>query len=721
MKVNACGCFSIFYKTTKITQYCIIQECHCVFNFEFLTYLYAMNFLYPGFLFALSALAVPILIHLFQFRRYKKEFFSNVAFLKELQTVSKSKRRIKHWLVLVCRLLALSFLVFAFARPYRTTDSSGIIRAGDRLISIYIDNSFSMEASTPDGNLLEAAVKKAEEIARAYKPSDRFELLTNEYSPDAQKFLRRDEFLEKLAALKLSPVSRNIPDIIAKQRDILHRNDKGNVLRSYIISDFQPQSSDFTALTEDSLVETTLIPVSSEARENVYPDSVWFESPDLGTGRPLKLNFRIVNRSMTPIPALPVQLFLNNEAKTPVTIDLQPNTDFVGSVEFTVLNPGPQWGRIHIDDKSVRFDDDLYFSFLVNPAVSVYAICEKPDSRLNKIFGNDPYFTFRSVSSGMVDYSLFKSTNCIIINGLRDISSGMNAELVKFVNEGGSILFIPGSPPDLISWNSTLSTLKSGSILAVKNEKFKVAPPDAANPFFSDVFENIPQNIDMPGGSSMLTLKPSPGQDVLLKTISGLPWFTRTSFGKGRVYLLASSLNPSESNLTEHALFVPLMLKPALSSVRTTPLYHIIGSNDPLIVNATDEKDENPYSVQNDKKTSECIPASQQTELGTALYFNSCITEAGSYKIRRGERFVLPVSFNYDRSESISAGPVRSDSLSTVLKSLGFKSIHTIGTEESSLTAAVKAAEDGIQLWYWCIVIALFFILLEVLILRLWP
>ena len=44
-----------------------------------------MQFLYPGFLFALAAIAIPIIIHLFNFRKFKKVYFTNVAFLKEIK------------------------------------------------------------------------------------------------------------------------------------------------------------------------------------------------------------------------------------------------------------------------------------------------------------------------------------------------------------------------------------------------------------------------------------------------------------------------------------------------------------------------------------------------------------------------------------------------------------------------------------------------------------
>ena len=50
-----------------------------------------MTFLYPSFLFGLFALAIPVIIHLFNFRRTKKIYFSNTLFLKKVKEASSSK------------------------------------------------------------------------------------------------------------------------------------------------------------------------------------------------------------------------------------------------------------------------------------------------------------------------------------------------------------------------------------------------------------------------------------------------------------------------------------------------------------------------------------------------------------------------------------------------------------------------------------------------------
>src|SRR5690606_15816754 len=82
-----------------------------------------MKFVYPEFLYALFAIAIPIVIHLFNFRKFKKIYFSNVQFLKEVTQETQSKSKLKHLLILISRILAISFLVFAFAQPYIPTNS----------------------------------------------------------------------------------------------------------------------------------------------------------------------------------------------------------------------------------------------------------------------------------------------------------------------------------------------------------------------------------------------------------------------------------------------------------------------------------------------------------------------------------------------------------------------------------------------------------------------
>ena len=80
-----------------------------------------MSFVYPNFLWALFLLIIPIIIHLFNFRKYKTVYFSKVDFLTEVVEDSKSGNKLKHLLVLLSRLLLITALFLAFAQPFIPT------------------------------------------------------------------------------------------------------------------------------------------------------------------------------------------------------------------------------------------------------------------------------------------------------------------------------------------------------------------------------------------------------------------------------------------------------------------------------------------------------------------------------------------------------------------------------------------------------------------------
>ena len=102
--------------------------------------------------------------------------------------------QLKHLLILLMRLLAITCLVIAFAKPYIPSPLQHKKFTGRQAVSIYIDNSFSMEALSSGGRLMDAARVKAKDIADAFNPSDLFQLLTNDFEGRHQRFVNRDEF-----------------------------------------------------------------------------------------------------------------------------------------------------------------------------------------------------------------------------------------------------------------------------------------------------------------------------------------------------------------------------------------------------------------------------------------------------------------------------------------------------------------------------------------------
>src|SRR6187431_2849652 len=166
-----------------------------------------MQFKHPEILYFLFLLVIPILVHLFQLRRFKKEYFTNVQFLKELSVQTRKSSTIKKWLLLITRLLLLACLISAFAQPFFTAKES--LKATNEMY-IILDNSYSMQAKGKKGELLKRAVQ---DLLEHTPETQNFSLITNSetYWNTDIKSIQKD-----LQDLKYSATPFRLDNLIAK-------------------------------------------------------------------------------------------------------------------------------------------------------------------------------------------------------------------------------------------------------------------------------------------------------------------------------------------------------------------------------------------------------------------------------------------------------------------------------------------------------------------------
>lgn len=104
-----------------------------------------MSFLTPFFLVGVSALAIPVLIHLIQRERKRVVAFPSLMFLRRIPYQSVRRRSIRHWLLLCLRAAAIMMLVAAFARPFIPQGALAVAATGGtRERVIVLDQSASM-------------------------------------------------------------------------------------------------------------------------------------------------------------------------------------------------------------------------------------------------------------------------------------------------------------------------------------------------------------------------------------------------------------------------------------------------------------------------------------------------------------------------------------------------------------------------------------------------
>ncbi|MCB0430968.1 MAG: BatA domain-containing protein [Flavobacteriales bacterium] len=677
-----------------------------------------MKFLNPGLLYALFALAIPIIIHLFNFQRFKKVLFTQVRFLQDIQQQTRAQSRLKHLLVLASRLLALTFLILAFAQPYIASKEKKV-DLGSKAISIYVDNSFSMDAVNSNGRLLEQAKAKAREIASAYEPTDAFQLVTNDFDGRHQRMYTREEWLDNLNDIKLSPASRKLSEVYTRQKEVL-KDQQGEKI-AYLISDFQKSNTDLKALQQDTSVTLQLVALQSQTTNNIYIDSVWFENPVRMAGKPEVLTVRIRNNADAPYENVPLKLILNNEQKAIASINANANEDVEVQMNFTADREGIQYGKLSLTDYPLVYDDDFYFSYNIEKHINLLGIYEETESRsVNSLFADDEYISYTPANVHELDYSVIGNQYMIILDGLKEISSGLASELVQFVKDGGSIFIFPPSQGDMTSTNEFLASLHAGQYGALDTTDNRVASFARNNPLYQSVFEKIPENMDFPMTKQHFQiLSPQNSQEEKLMTLQdGHAFISRFNANKGSVYACAI---PSDDNrfisFGAHGMNALTLYQAVLNSHINEPLFYTIGQEEAFMVNQITADKEDLFSIQRVNKEGAFIPEQKRMGLKTMVQTHDQITEAGLFTLKLDKLDIRGLAFNYPRNESETAC-FNKDDLKTELADAGLKHASIMDGSMKELAMAVMQQEKGIPLWRICILLALLMLGVETVLIR---
>ena len=681
-----------------------------------------ISFVNPGFLYALLLVAVPVIVHLFNFRRFKKVYFTNVRFLRELKEETTNRSRLKHLLVLISRILAVIFLVLAFAQPYIPV-TTGKKLASSRAVSIFIDNSFSMDAITREGTLLDVSLKKAKEIALAYQPSDRFQLLTNDFDPVHQRLMSRDEFVNALEQVKISPSSRKITEIITRQKDALGTSG-ADEKTALILSDFQAPMANIAGIQPDSSLQVMFVPVNAEESSNLYVDSCWFTAPVVQQNQPAELNVRIRNSGKIDVEGLPVKLLVNGSQKAVAGVSVAAAKYTDTRLTFTPVGTGWQKGEVSITDNPITFDDHYFFSYNIAQNLPIGIINgTRSGPYLKALYSGDSFFSLKESPEGQIDYSSFAENKLMIVNEATSISTGLASELSKYVKNGGTLVIIPDSAIDFTTYTAFFNELSVTpfSAMMVNNEKVEKLTLD--DPVFEGVFSNagrINDQTDLPVVQAYY-MQPAGAraQSVLMQLRSGAPLLSKISSGKGTIYLFHAALEGGMTNLARHAIFVPVMYRIALLSERSVIHAGFIGKDDFIELPPRTVGGEEVFHLINDALKFDIIPAHRATASGILIQLNNQVKVAGNYELKNNNELLFTPSFNFNRDESLMEF-MSSAALEDMIRSMRLETVSVVDIAKAELKSHFSRQSEGVRLWKYCIMLVLLFLAIEILLLKFW-
>lgn len=670
-----------------------------------------MQFIYPELLWALGLLSIPVIIHLFFFRRFKKVYFSNVRFLKEIKQETSSRNKIKNLLILLMRILAIAALIFAFAQPFLSNNEN--VKSGTKGVSIYIDNSFSMSAESAEESILKKAKKKAVEISEAYGESDKIQILTSDFEGKHQRFLNKEEARTFIDEVKSSPSARNISAVVNRAKQAMKSESFDNKI-IYIISDFQKSITDEFEI--DTNYSINLIPLQAIKESNVSIDSAYLESGSAILNQANIVKVIIKNHSAEKAENIRLSLLNNGQDKPVGSYDLEGTESISVDATFTPTKTGWQEGILKITDYPIVFDDTYNFSFYVNEEVNILALNQTGNNKyLTAAFENIPYFKFANMPINQIKYDEFSEKDLIILNDLKNFSSGLINELKTYVENGGNILIFPDPNGEKTSYNNLLASLKSSQLQELTQIKKEVKSINTKEFVFDGVFENRQvSNIKLPVTNAQFTLSnyQQSLKTTLLNYRDGADFMIKTKLDKGFVYLCAAPLDISKSDLVNNAeIFVPMVYKMALSNADGGKIAYTIGKDMVLNTEVTRKTAEDNFSFSG---PIQFIPGQFNNGNRTLLEVGNQIKEAGFYTLSLDNKTQAIYAFNYDNKESELDYYSTEDLKETFGESLTIYN----DTAEANFTQLINENESGISLWRWCLIACLIFLLIEQLLIR---
>lgn len=635
-----------------------------------------MLFKHPELLWLLFLLLIPIFIHLFQLRRFKKTPFTNVKFLKRIVAKSRRSNVLKKWLLLITRLLVFAALILAFAQPFIPGKSA--LRASQ--IVIYLDNSFSMQAAYKTGTLLENMVQELLQTV----PEDRsFTLFTND---QLFKDVEAKDIKNDLLALPYTGEQLTLDEIYLKAKS-LFTDGENTDNELVLISDFQ-RNAPIEATDSLHNINLHLVETRAENLINASIDTVYIKE-----ATPENLNLLCELSSSGKVESIPVSLY--NGDKLIAKASAVFSGEHRSSVTFSLPPTEVIRGKISISDSGLEYDNHLYFNVNKKEEIKVLSIGERESLFLGRIFRNGEFlysdFLMKSLNYGALD-----SQNLIILNELKVIPLPLQNALTSFVDNGGSLVIIPSLNADITNYNSFLKSYFDVSLVSLVPGERKINTITFEHPLFSQVFEEKVTNFQYPILQSYFRI--STNLPHLLSLDNGDPFLIAAK----DTYIFTAPIAMENSNFSSSPLIVPTFYNMGWNSLKHPRFYETIGQKTTVDLPIVLERDRILKVWGN---MMEFIPYQQTFANKTTLTFQDMPTTAGNYDVGESGNSISLISFNHSRKES----------------NLNYLDINklpatSIDTNVVQIFNQIESDHSIHALWKWFIILALAFIVIEVLI-----
>lgn len=690
-----------------------------------------MSFLNPLFLFAMLTVAVPLLIYLLNLRKPKKVRFSTLAFFESLKSTSLKRIRIKRWLLLAIRCLAVIMLVIAASRPFLPPGFAWNGEDEPKIIGILIDNSPTMARVGRDGPYMEQALKLAEDLIEMADSDDRF--LIGQTNGEALNipFLQQNQAKSRLGEIESVPAGNYLPERLFDMRDRLEEAREPNKV-IYLITD--AQETQLNILQENDSEELSDINVQVMHLGGAESVNTGFRQVELLPGEAgIQLQATVENYGSRPAQNQFLNVIMEDElvSQQPFELETGETADFEMTLPGTDNPFTPV--ELQIEGDELAFDDHYYISLQLPESRNILVLEERDNNRtfrsylkpiLEVVSSENDRFDIMFEEVEGFDSSNLTDFDAVILDGVRNVPDYLSQTLISHVESGAGLLLLPAADGNVNSYNRLLDVGGAGRYAGITGSygSFetvdRMAAPAEGHPVLETIFdkaedEEIRLNTPEIFYYYEIETGGSRGQ-AILSMGTGNPLVTEVQAGSGRIMYSAIGSDPGWSNFPVKPFFAPFFFRVTdyISGGQEALLkIHTLGEPFRAVVNG------NAESVELDKNGEIVIPETRQTFQGPEVTYSGEEWTPGWLTVRSGEDSIL-YSVNQhtmeSRLKSLEQENVK-ELLNNFFSNVGYL---RVGEDQVEMMAQLEMAAFGKEIWYWFIILAIILLLSESLISR---
>jgi hypothetical protein len=570
-----------------------------------------MSFANPLMLFALAAAAVPILIHLINRRRPRRQQFAAIEFI--LRSVERVERRwrLRRFLLLAARVTLLAAVAFAAARPLFGEDAkSHGVASGPERLAIVIDTSLSMRAR-PAGSgetMFERAKAAAKRLVSDMGAEDRATIVSAALEPLVllpQPTASRTELLAALdkvaptfehgdiadaVTLAARALSSSSPEGAAAPADApggLDRPPARIVVLSDLAGHALRSAADLTvdgSGTAELEVMDLFSDLEPESRSNRGVVGLTVTNIPGNAPRTVEAKAKIRSFAADKGDAVPTDVVLRtgDQELTGGSADIPPS----GAVDKALVHAFPDPGfvpiTIALPPDTLAEDDARHAVADVRRSVRTLVVDGAPSGLPKE---DEVYYLEAALAAGAQDQppprvitpddlsreDLEGVYDVIILAGVTAFSPADGPRLVSFVENGGGLWITAALGMDIELYNSELTRILPRpfrGIRALEGDEISggAGVESFASPLLTHPVLSLFQGDALSGLVSAETRaylllerdrdKPA---EVLLSYEDGQPALVEAQRGRGRVVVLTTSIDRDLGDLPIRPGFLPLV------------------------------------------------------------------------------------------------------------------------------------------------------------------